>query len=256
MNHNRNTYLLSILATLLMLLALFAVANPLSGTAAPPNLGGASATPTRFTTRTPTRTPLTASLKKALYWGGLGGHGDELYCNEAMLNDLNGLPGVLTYGRVDPEPTLRYPRPWEYVTVCVFGLPFDQGVSIELYRPDGRRAGMAEYYLGGENFEIDGWDLLPVDRDRNPANALAAYINQVPVIQFKLWAPSGLPRGEWTASLQRRRGRITPRGSACRPGRPLRWSLSTTRHASTFPRRIRLASRAVIIRSAKYLKTS
>lgn len=202
MKHDRNPRLLLILAALLTLLSGFALAKPPISAAAP--YQAATRTPVRFATRTPTptRTPVTSSLKKALYWGGLGGSGNDLYCDEAMLNRLGGRPGILTYGRVDLDPEMRYPRPPEFVAVCIFGLPFDQGLGIELYRPDGRWGGMSEYYLGGENHEIDGWDLLPVDRERNPDNALAAYINQVPVIQLLLWVPDGLPQGEWYASLQ------------------------------------------------------
>lgn len=203
MNANRNARSLLLLVALLSLLALFAVARPLSGVAAPDAQRTVTRTATRTPTRRPTatRTPLTTKLKTQLYFGGLGGHGDEMFCTEAMLNQVGGR-GILALGRIDDDPMTRFPKPFEYVPLCVFGVPFDQGITIELYRPDGGWGGVAEYYLAGENYEIGGWDLRPVDPDRNERKAMAVFINDAPVIQFLMWVPDGLPQGEWYASLR------------------------------------------------------
>ncbi len=163
---------------------------------------------------TPTRTLVTSSLKKQLLTGGKGGGGDTYYCSPDMLRRQGQAPSLVSAGRVN-ESGRSFPMPLDYVALCIFGLPYDQGFTIELFRPDGRPAGIGEYYPGQEDEFysapmgdfVSGWSLRPVDPSRGGGDALGIQIDQTPAINVKLWAPAGLPGGAWYARVS------TPYGS-------------------------------------------
>jgi len=66
-----------------------------------------------------------------------------------------------------------YPPIGEEGTLCLFGFPLGEEITVELHTPDGE-------YVGHDVFQEEGWE-----------------VDGVPVSMVDLWWPAGLPAGEW-----------------------------------------------------------
>lgn len=166
-----------------------------------PVQSAATRTPTRrpTTTLTPTatRTPLTAGLRKQLYYTGLGGGGTEGDCYPELLDSLSSLPGLFytTWLSVWSRQPVN---PDAMIHLCVFGVPFDDGFRLEIYRPDGSLASRADYQVlhAGAGFtEL-------VQKGRGDLSVLGFTVKETPYLVVPVWLPAGLPPGSWSARLE------------------------------------------------------
>jgi hypothetical protein len=138
---------------------------------------------------------LTASLLKQLYYTGLGG-GTDGDCFPELLDRLSSLPGLFYTSWL--EPRTRYPEnPDAVIHLCVFGVPFEDGFSLELYRPDGVQVSGTNYQAAKP---VSGFtELLPQRKGGLPA--AGSLVGETPYLVISLWLPAGLPSGVWTARL-------------------------------------------------------
>ncbi len=168
-----------------------------------PVQSAATRTPTRRPTATltpiATRTPLTASLRKQLYYTGLGG-GTEGDCYPELVSSLKKLPGLFYTSWL--EVRSRYPKnPDALIHLCVFGVPFEDGFSLALYRPDGSLASRADHVLSNETTYTAERKLVQSGQTGLSLAASGSFAGQTPYLVIGLWLPAGLPAGDWTAHL-------------------------------------------------------
>ena len=177
-----------------------ATRTPITGALNNQLAAGGLATQTRQV-GTPTRTPITGSLKKQLAWGGLGAGEDILPCDKTMLKNQR-TPALVDLGRRKEFPH----NPGSLVNhgmLCVFGIPFQDGFTVDLYKPNGELADHVTY-LPASSFEDLGltiWTMQPTGRARDYPEQYAADLGGLQVIALDLWEPAGLPEGRWRMSL-------------------------------------------------------
>jgi hypothetical protein len=165
---------------------------------APTISNGLAAAPTRTLTPTPTRTPLVTALKKQLFFGGLGGGGGSLCWKED--------PPTGATIEVMPWHQMGY---WHYPVLpdyqaglCIYGIPFERGLQIKLYRPDGSLAGEGRYRLGKALGGSKNWYLEKVNPAVNPEAGEVFYLQDTPVIDLALSLPPGIPAGNYQIEFQ------------------------------------------------------
>ena len=186
--------------TIALLAAGLSVGRAGSGKAAA-LFGGGGGTATLTPKVTPTRTPITGALKNQLAWGGLGAGGDPMPCEKSMLKNKR-VPALVELGRNK----YTFSLPFELDNeggVCIFGLPFRAGFTVDLYKPNGEIVDHVIYQPAG-NF--DGprstiWNMQPTGKARSYPVQHAADLGGMPAIYLDLWWPAGLPEGRWSMTL-------------------------------------------------------
>ena len=112
-----------------------------------------------------------------------------------MLDQLNGLPDIINVGRVDDN--VAYVGHQNYTpTLCVFGLDFSSGFTVNLYRPDGSQLDPVSYsspyfpimMATGLSYPIEG----PSETIPQTGYTLGS---DIPVIELQMWWPAGIPKG-------------------------------------------------------------
>ena len=167
--------------------------EPQAPTEAPPE-----ATLTEQPTSTPGAFPTVASgvLKEQLFYGGMGGGGDEGdLCEDLFPEPGSELPITIPEGRSDFMGML------ETHTFCIFGFPFDEDITMTVQGPDGTV--ISESLLHVNSAEIENG----VRRlDENLREWLwigeAQVVDGIPIGRLYLWVPLGLPYGEWFLTFE------------------------------------------------------
>lgn len=165
-------------------------------------------TPYRRRTPTPTRTPVLAKLKRQLYYGGGGGGGGLRECELLIPNNNQNLPAIVGTGRLDVDwwvPDELQNRG----ALCIFGLPFKEGLILELYNPSGELVDRVTYRLGA--YSNASWSLEPVRARTVTMNQEAYTLKNVDVIFINMWWPEGLPVGRWSAVVKTSHGSVQGR---------------------------------------------
>ena len=161
----------------------------------------ALATSTRTPTVTPTLTPITGALQKQLVFSGLGAGPGPFPCTKAQLKNTR-TPAIVELERSPDEP---YPwRLYNRAGLCIFGIPFHSGFTVDLYKPDGKLADQVTYRQGDSYPDDDGvtiWSMQPVGAARNYPIQEATDLNGLPAIYLSLWEPMGLTEGRWHLRL-------------------------------------------------------
>jgi len=163
-------------------------------------------TPTQTSTHTPTPThkptpvltatptPVTGELQTQLVSGGV----------LAIVPDPNktvgGCPTWAFLSKKLKTPSLPYVhdlgRAGEYGGVCVYGVPFQDGLKFIAIRPNETQAGSASAHA-----EDQGGGFYSIKQD-TPVQTIydggATINNEVPVVWYRIWLPPGLPTGNWT----------------------------------------------------------
>lgn len=163
-------------------------------------------TPYRRRTPTPTRTPVLAKLKRQLSWGGLGAGSSEEYCEKLMPRNRRDLPAIVGTNRLKVH-ELAPDNLQNMGGLCIFGLPFKDGLILELYDPSGKLVERMSYRLGSYNDALDFWLLEPVRARAGTMKQEASFVKDVEVIFIEMWWPQGLTVGRWWAVVK------TPYGS-------------------------------------------
>ena len=167
--------------------------EPQAPTEAPPQ-----ATVTASPTAIPEAFPTVASgvLKEQLFYGGMGGGGDEGdLCEDVFPEPGSELPIIVPEGRSD------YSGMLETHTVCIFGFPFDEDITMTVHAPDGKLIGegllhvnTAEIENGVRRWDEDLGDWLWIGE--------AQVVEGIPTARLYLWVPMGLPYGKWNLSFE------------------------------------------------------
>ena len=172
--------------------------EPQAPTEAPPQT-----TVTEGPTATPEAFPTVASgiLKEQLFYGGMGGGGDEGdLCEDLFPEPGSELPIIVPEGRSD------YMGMLETHTFCIFGFPLDEEISMTVQGPDGTL--MGEGILDVNSAEIENgvrrWDETIGEW---VWIGEAQVVDGIPTARLYIWVPLGLPYGEWNLSFE------TPRSS-------------------------------------------
>ena len=162
----------------------------------------------RRPTRTPKRKPLTWVLRKQLFWGG-GGGGPELMRCKPETQKGRALPVLVELGRVDDLRSVG--NLLNLGGLCIFGVPFQDGFTVDMYRPDGKKVDHVAYYPAGSFESLDGkytiWKMQPGGAGSSYPAQYAVDFDGVPVINLDLWWPAGLAEGRWHLELRTPDGR-------------------------------------------------
>ena len=135
-------------------------------------------------------------LKEQLFYGGMGGGGDEGdLCEDLFPEPGSELPITIPEGRSDFMGML------ETHTFCIFGFPFDEDITMTVQGPDGTV--ISESLLHVNSAEIENG----VRRlDENLREWLwigeAQVVDGIPIGRLYLWVPLGLPYGEWFLTFE------------------------------------------------------
>jgi hypothetical protein len=153
---------------------------------------------TEAPTATPEAYPTVASgvLKEQLFYGGMGGGGEEgVLCEDHIPEPGSELPIIIPEGRSDFMGML------ETQTFCIFGFPFDEDTNMALYSSDGVLIGegilhvnSAEIENGVRRFDETIGDWVWIGE--------AEIVEGIPTVRLYLWVPLGLPYGEWNLSFE------------------------------------------------------
>ena len=188
--------------------------------AAPSELAAISTATSRYRrspTITPTRTPLIIALKKQLIFGGMGAGAGENYCTTSLVKKVPTYPGIISAGRLDPQ-WQDISKAQNYVGLCIVGIPFNDGFTVDLYHPNGKLVSHSEF-RSTKNYDEDfGWSLEKIVPAKDNKIARGNYLNNIPTISLDLWMPAGAPSGQWNARISA--PGITFKGSFDVPSRP------------------------------------
>lgn len=158
----------------------------------------AEPTATEGLTETPGAFPTVAAgvLKEQLFYGGLGGGGDEdLLCEDLIPAPGSELPLIVPEGRSE------YFGMISTQTFCIFGFPFDEEIYTALYASDGKLAGEGIMQVNSALMD-EGVTVLEETTGNWVWIGEAAVVEGSPTVRLYIWIPLGLPFGQWNLNFE------------------------------------------------------
>lgn len=128
-------------------------------------------------------------FKSELYYEAGGGGGLGPHCFDKVPNPIFGVPA------------LRGAEQWgEEGALCLIGFPFDEPITLNLYRPDGGFYKAAELVVGppDENGVSEVFEIA-IEGEEMRAVGIAEEIDGMPIIHLATWWPVSQFAGEWYA---------------------------------------------------------